>query len=110
MKKGRPGTRLEVLADPASADALEDVVLERTTTIGVRRTAVLRRALPRESHTVSVDGQDVRVKVVRTPQGAERGKAELDDVVAAARVLGRDLRSVAEAALAQLFSGKGRAR
>ena len=35
------------------------------------------------------------MKVVRTPEGAERGKPELDDVVAAARALGRDLRSVA---------------
>jgi hypothetical protein len=110
MKKGRPGTRLEVLAHPASAGRLEDLVLERTTTIGVRRADVLRRALPRESRTVSVDGHDVRVKVVRTPEGAERGKPELDDVVAAARALGRDLRSVAEAALAQLFSGHGRVR
>jgi uncharacterized protein (DUF111 family) len=59
---------------------------------------------------VSVDGHDVRVKVVRTPEGTERGKPELDDVVAAARALGRDLRSVAESALAQLFSGHGRAR
>src|SRR5206468_6769770 len=59
MKRGRPGTRIEVLAGPADADALEDILLRETTTIGVRRSAVRRRALPRESRTVEVLGHAV---------------------------------------------------
>ena len=102
MKKGRPGTRLELLARPDRADELERLILERTTTIGVRRSDVLRRALPRESRTVSVDGHAVRVKLARTPDGAERTKPEMDDVLAAARALGRDPRAVAAAAIAAL--------
>jgi pyridinium-3,5-bisthiocarboxylic acid mononucleotide nickel chelatase len=102
MKKGRPGTRLEVLARPTDADRLEDLLLERTTTIGVRRTDVLRRSLPREVRSVSVDGQPVRLKVVRTPSGGTRAKPEMDDVLAAARALGRDPAIVVRAALTLL--------
>ena len=44
------------------------------------------------------------MKVVRTPDGGERAKPELDDVIAASRALGRDPRLIAEAALALLGS------
>ena len=110
MKKGRPGTRLEVLARPADADALEALMLTRTSTIGVRRSDVSRRALPREERTVSVEGERVRVKVVRTPDGEHRAKPEFDDVAAAARALGRDPRTVAAAALAALVDLGGESR
>ena len=102
MKKGRPGTRIEVLARRGDAHELESLVLSRTSTIGVRRSDVTRRALSREERTVSVDGQRVRVKVVRTPDGEHRAKPEFDDVAAAARALGRDPRAIAAAALAAL--------
>jgi hypothetical protein len=98
MKKGRAGTRVEVLATPEQADTLEHLLLVHTSTLGVRRTAVERRALPRESATVLVDGEVVRVKVGRLPDGTARAKPELDDVRAAAVRLGRPTLEVAEAA------------
>jgi uncharacterized protein (TIGR00299 family) protein len=36
MKKGRPGTKLEVLCDPGIADGLVQLLLRETTTLGVR--------------------------------------------------------------------------
>jgi pyridinium-3,5-bisthiocarboxylic acid mononucleotide nickel chelatase len=99
MKKGRPGVRIEVLASPAAADALESLLLRVTTSIGVRRWPVQRLALPRDVYTVDVDGHPIRMKAVRTADGAERAKPEFDDVAAAARALGRPHRAVAEAAL-----------
>ncbi|AHG90770.1 UPF0272 protein [Gemmatirosa kalamazoonensis] len=102
MKKGRPGSRIEALSRPEHADRLEALVLERTSTIGVRRSEVLRRALPREILTVQVDGHPVRIKVVHTPDGGRRAKPEFDDVSAAARALGRDPRLVSAQALAAL--------
>ncbi|MFL5574423.1 MAG: nickel pincer cofactor biosynthesis protein LarC [Gemmatimonadaceae bacterium] len=80
MKKGRPGTRLEVLARPEQALALETMLLTATTTIGVRRASVTRRALPREAREVEVLGHRVAVKVVTLPSGARRVKPEFEDV------------------------------
>jgi pyridinium-3,5-bisthiocarboxylic acid mononucleotide nickel chelatase len=80
MKKGRPGMRVEVLASPQTADALEARLFADTTTIGVRRTRVDRRALAREARMVTVRGHDVRVKVTQLPGGGTRTKPESDDV------------------------------
>ena len=95
MKKGRPGTRVEVLAPPAAADALEEVLLVHGSTIGVRRTLVTRRPLARESVTVEVLGHPVTVKVVTLPGGARRAKPEFDDVVRVATATGRPTAEVA---------------
>ena len=89
MKKGRPGTRVEVLCRPADARRLEDALLTWTTTIGVRRAVVERRALGRESVTVQVAGQDIAVKVSRLPDGRLRGKPEFEDVNRVAQATGR---------------------
>ena len=99
MKKGRLGVRLEVLARDADADALEALVLGATPTIGVRRHAVSRRALPRAESRVSVAGHEIRVKLVVLPDGTRRAKPEFDDVRRAAAALGRPPRAVHDAAL-----------
>ncbi len=98
MKKGRPGQRIEVLCTPAEADRLEDLLLTESTTIGVRRTTVARRALPRREVSVDVDGHAVRLKVVTLPGGATRAKPEWDDVQRVAGLLGRPTLEVAERA------------
>ena len=89
MKKGRPGTRVEVLCRSADARRLEDALLTWTTTIGVRRAAVERRALGRETVTVQVAGHDIAVKVSRLPDGRLRGKPEFEDVNRVAQATGR---------------------
>jgi len=100
MKKGRLGARIEVLARPASAGALEDALFELTTTIGVRRIPVERRALPRVHRTVDVLGHAVRVKVSTLPDGERRRKPEYEDVRVVSRATGRSLEDVASLALA----------
>ena len=89
MKKGRAGTRIEVLASIATADALEALLISETTTIGVRRAVVARRALPRQSGTVEVLGHQITIKVVALPDGRRRVKPEYDDVVRVALATGR---------------------
>lgn len=89
MKKGRPGTHVEVLAEPARADALEEILFRATTTIGVRRWTVARRALPRVHQTVQVDGHPIRIKISTLPDGSRRAKPESDDVRKVASVTGR---------------------
>lgn len=99
MKKGRPGTRIEVLCAPEDAGRFERLLLVESTTIGVRRTDVSRRALAREHRTVEVFGQPVNLKVVTLPDGALRAKPEFDDVRRAAEATGQSLGEIAEAAL-----------
>lgn len=101
MKKGRPGTRIEVLADPRLADALAALLLRESSTIGVRQHLVQRLALPREHHDVVVFGQPVGLKTVRLSDGSRRAKPEFDDVVRAAAATGRTMAEINAAALAE---------
>jgi uncharacterized protein (TIGR00299 family) protein len=94
MKKGRVGTRIEVLCRAVDADRLESLLFARTTTLGVRRTHVMRRALERDVHTVSVLGHDVRVKISALPDGRRRAKPEYEDVRLVAEATGRSLQDV----------------
>jgi hypothetical protein len=100
MKKGRMGVRIEVLTRPELARRLEDELFATTTTLGVRRTTVERRALRREQRTVRVLGHPVRVKVATLPDGGQRGKPEYEDVQVVSRATGRSLGDVTSLALA----------
>jgi uncharacterized protein (TIGR00299 family) protein len=97
MKKGRPGVRIEVLCHPTDAGRLEDLLLRESSTIGVRRTSVGRRVLPRAEGSVEVFGHRVSVKIVQLPGGGERAKAEYEDVRRVARETGRTTAEILEA-------------
>jgi uncharacterized protein (TIGR00299 family) protein len=94
MKKGRLGTRIEVLCRTADAPRLETLLFERTSTLGVRRTRVERHALARDVRTVEVLGHDVRVKFAELPDGRRRAKPEYEDVRSVAQATGRSLEDV----------------
>lgn len=98
MKKGRPGTRVEVLCEPSDAPRIEHLLLTSTTTIGVRRTAVQRRALVRSKHTVSVQGQPIGVKLVTRPDGTRTFKPEHEDVARVAQTTGSPWQAIFKAA------------
>ena len=100
MKKGRPGVRLELLARPSDAAQLEAILLRDSMSIGVRRSMVERRALPREMRTVEVMGHRIALKVVSLADGTRRAKPEFDDVQRAAVATGRTLREISDAAIA----------
>jgi uncharacterized protein (TIGR00299 family) protein len=97
MKKGRPGVRVEMLCRPADAARLEALLLRESSTIGVRRTEVSRRALPRSESSIDVFGHRVSVKTVQLPGGGERAKAEYEDVRRVARETGRTTADILEA-------------
>ena len=101
MKKGRPGTRIEMLCRPAIAERVEQALFVHSSSIGVRRSRVERAALPREECTVRVLDHDVHVKVVTLPSGARRAKPGHDDVARVAAATGRALREVASLAHAE---------
>ncbi|MDB4913582.1 MAG: hypothetical protein JWM95_1226 [Gemmatimonadetes bacterium] len=99
MKKGRAGTRIEVLCRPEQANLFEQMLLTETTSIGVRRADVSRLALARSESTVDVLGHSVRVKRVTLPDGAMRTKPEFDDVSRAALATGRQCADIYQLAL-----------
>jgi len=100
MKKGRVGTRLELLCRPEDAPRLELLLLSETTTLGVRRHDVTRITLPRRIEQVEVLGHAVSVKIVRLPDGTERAKPEYEDVRRVALATGRRPADIYQLALA----------
>jgi uncharacterized protein (TIGR00299 family) protein len=100
MKKGRPGTRIEILCRPEDAARFEALLLRETTTIGVRRSEVDRVILAREEATVDVLGHSVRLKVVTLSDGAQRAKPEFDDVQRVALATNRSASDIYQLALA----------
>ena len=95
MKKGRQGFRVEAMVPEALADAVTAELFRHSTTAGVRRWFAERATLPRHQLTVRLDGVPVRVKVL--DGGNVRVKPEYDDVLAAAKALGRPPIDVARA-------------
>jgi hypothetical protein len=100
MKRGRPGTRIEVLSSPGDAARIEELLLIETTTIGVRRRAVERRALPRELVRLSLLGHEITAKLVTLPNGHHRAKPEFADVQRVALATGRPLQDISRLAAA----------
>lgn len=100
MKKGRPGIVLSVLARPADERALAEAVLEETSALGVRVGRLRRYELERDERSVMVDGEAVRVKLGWLDGRLVNVSPEHDDCAAAARRLGRPVKSVWAAALA----------
>ncbi len=98
MKKGRQGFRVEVMAPEPLADAVTAELFRHSTTAGVRRWVAERATLPRHQVTVRLDGVAVRVKVLeQAGGGGVRVKPEYEDVLVAARALGKPPIDVARA-------------
>src|SRR2546429_200657 len=100
MKKGRSGFRVEVVAPEECAEAVTAALFRHSTTAGIRRWVAERATLARRHVTVRLSPEvTVRVKVLEQPDAeGVRVKPEYDDVLAAARVLGRPPLEVARGA------------
>ena len=75
MKKNRPGTLLRVIGNEHDADALTELILRESTTLGVRSYMVRRKKLPREVSEVETKYGRVRIKV----SGEVRFQPEYED-------------------------------
>jgi uncharacterized protein (DUF111 family) len=102
MKKGRPAHTLSVLAGPDQAAALRRLVFTETSTIGLRERRVAKYELSRDFDTISVDGQQIRVKLAWLDGHLVNTQPEYDDVAAAARALDRPVKAVLAQAVAVL--------
>ena len=98
-KKGRPAFQLQVIAAPQDVEALELIIFQETSTIGVRRNAMSRTVLQRTFRSVDTPWGPVRIKCVQLPDGGERIAPEYEDCADLARRAGVPLQRVMEAAL-----------
>lgn len=63
MKRGRPATKISVISDLDHRDRLESVLMEHSTTLGVRMTPIERTKAGRRIESVTTRWGDVRVKL-----------------------------------------------
>jgi uncharacterized protein (DUF111 family) len=105
MKKGRPGTLLTVLANPAESDALTRLILRETSTLGVRVRQDQRICLERKHVTVATEFGEIRVKIGMMDGDEFNAAPEFEDCKSAASKHGVALKLVQQAAIAAYRNG-----
>ncbi len=101
MKKGRPGTLLTVIARPGEEEALTALLLQESSTLGVRWRLEWRRELERRSGQVETPYGSVEVKLALRGE-TWVGKPEYESCREAAAAAGVAFREVWRAAVAAL--------
>lgn len=104
MKKDRPGTLLTVLCKPDATDAIVEMLLAQTTTLGVRYHQAHRRVLDRAIETVDTQYGPVRIKVARHGKRTLHFQPEYEDCARLAFESGATLLEVQAAASAAYAS------
>jgi uncharacterized protein (TIGR00299 family) protein len=98
MKKNRPGVMLSVLAPEPAIAALEEILFRETATLGIRRHAVSRHKLRRDSCTVATPWGPVQGKQAWREGQEPIFSPEFEDCARIARANGISLREVQQAA------------
>ena len=98
MKKNRPGFLVRVLARPDQRVGLSQLLMNESTTLGVRSVDWDRLVLPRRSERVMTEYGRIGVKFTQTDDGRVEFSAEYDDCKRAARKHKAPLREVIRAA------------
>jgi uncharacterized protein (TIGR00299 family) protein len=100
MKRGRPGFVMSALARPETEHAVAQAMLRETSTLGVRIAHLDRIELERESFTVEIGGEPVRIKVGKLDGRIVNLAPEHADCERAARISGEPVKVVWARALA----------
>jgi len=100
MKKGRPGTLLQVICRPELEGLLSGIVLRSTTSLGLRSHDVRRTELQREHQTVDTAFGSLRIKLGLLGGEVITRAPEYADCVARAAEHGVPVKDVLAAALA----------
>ncbi len=80
-KKGRMAAHIQILASPRELENVIVACFDETTTIGLRHQLTEGSILRRRFETIEMEGGDnLQVKIVERPEGAQTGKAEAADV------------------------------
>ena len=98
-KKDRPATLVTVIVRPEAADPLATLLLQETSTLGVRVSYEERYELERRSSEVQTPYGRILMKVAVRPDGSTRAVPEYDSVRQAAEAAGVPAADVYQAAL-----------
>jgi uncharacterized protein (DUF111 family) len=111
MKKGRPGTLLTVLCNPADADSLANLILRETTTLGLRIRQDQRMCLERAHVTVATKYGPIAMKIGSRADEVLNIAPEFEDCRKAAVAHGVPVKLVQQAAITAYFqqSSEGKA-
>ncbi len=93
MKKSRPAVLLSVICMPRDADALAEVMMKHTSTLGIRRQDMSRYVLERKVEVQETPYGPVRIKTA-CGMGVRRRKAEYDDLAVLAEQRGLSLEEI----------------
>ncbi len=88
MKKNRPGTVLSLIAPARLRRDLERVILENSTSLGIRSLAIDRSKAGRDFETVTTRFGDITLKLKIVDGRVRAAMPEYDDCVALARASG----------------------
>ncbi len=94
MKKSRPAQMVSVLCKKDMATRLGEIVLNQSSTIGLRISPFDKMFLPRRIIRVPTRMGEVSAKVVTQPDGAYRFKSEHDEIVSLAAQTGESYLSL----------------
>jgi uncharacterized protein (DUF111 family) len=83
MKKSRLANTLSILAKTSDSYALTNILFELTGTLGIRKSEVYRITQERRIIQIQIEEQTIDVKI-----SANRIKAEFEQVIAVAEILG----------------------
>ena len=100
MKKGRLGTLLTILADDNKINALEDLLLRETSTLGVRIHHERRSCLDRSFVVANTQYGEIRIKLGSRSGEIFNAAPEFEDCRAAAENHGVAVKEVQQAAIA----------
>ncbi len=91
MKKGRPGVLISVFVYAKRLQKVKNILLENTTTIGVRSYPVSRQTLERTSKSIQTSLGEVEVKEVNLPSGNKRTTLEYESCIKIAKQTNRPI-------------------
>lgn len=100
MKKGRPGSLLSVLTTQAELETISNIILQETTSIGVRYYPIERIVAARTEIMVATVWGQVRVKVSRYQGVVCQITPEYEDCLRLSKTSGEPVRLIRQAALA----------
>lgn len=96
MKHERPGIIVMALVPPARAQAIADILLRETSSLGVRMHEMQRMVLPRRMDVVQTANGAVRMKVAELGDGQVKAAPEYQDCKRIADQTGQAIRDVME--------------
>ena len=94
MKKGRPGTLLQVIVSPEKQHQMAQTIFSGSTSIGIRTYRTDRMKLKRGEEIIATSLGEVRVKTIEREKGKVELRPEYDDLKKLAKLRGLSVREV----------------